>query len=191
MDFQTVVDIAIGLATLTGIVAGGVGTAWLFFRKKLQAWWSPYRKGLEGMAEMPSVRRSVEACRQEITSLTQQVGMMNLMIRARGDINIEAGEFECAADGTWTYANQTLAHWLGVGKGELLIWGWLNSIPASERDEVRAEWASCRIEHRVFNKRHHIVASDGEEIMVDTIATPIPDAPPAKQWIGVMRRVVT
>lgn len=190
MDLQTFLDIAIGLGTLLSVIAGAVGAAWLFFRKKLSAWWSPYRKGLEGMTELPSIRRSVEAGRQEISGLTQQVGMMNLMMRARGDINIEAGEFECAADGTWTYVNQTLARWLGVGKGELLIWGWLNSIPPAERAEVRAEWASCRLEHRVFNRRHHIVASDGEEILVDTIATPIPDAPPAKQWIGVMRRVV-
>lgn len=191
MDFQTVVDIAIGLATLTGIVAGGVGTVWLFFRKKLRSWWGPYRKGLEGMAELPSIRKSVEASRQEIGGLTQQVGMMNLMMRARGDINIEAGEFECGVDGSNTYVNQTYARWIGVGKSELLGWGWVNFVHPDDRDGVRREWDLCRTEHRVYNRRHRIVDSDGLVILVDTLATPIPDAPPAKQWIGVMRRVVS
>lgn len=190
MDLQTIVDIAIGLATLFGILASGAGAVWLFFRKKLNAWWSPYRKGIEGMAELPSVRKIVEASRKEIAGLTQQVGMMNLMMRARGDINIEAAEFECAADGANTYVNQTYARWLGVGKAELLGWGWVNFIHPDDRDGVRREWDLCRAEHRVYRLRYRIVASDGEVIPVDTIATPVPDAPPAKQWIGVMRRVV-
>ena len=190
MDLQTIVDIAIGLATLFGILASGAGAVWLFFRKKLNAWWSPYRKGIEGMAELPSVRKSVEASRKEIAGLTQQVGMMNLMMRARGDINIEAAEFECGQDGSNTYVNQTYARWLGVGKAELLGWGWVNFIHPEDRDGVRREWDLCRAEHRVYRLRHSIIASDGEVILVDTIATPVPDAPPAKQWIGVMRRVV-
>lgn len=190
MDFQTIVDIAIGLATLFGILASGAGAVWLFFRKKLRSWWHPYRMGIEGMAELPSVRRSVEAGRQEIMGLTQQVGMMNLMMRARGDINIEAAEFESGADGANTYVNQTYARWLGVGKAELLGWGWVNFIHPDDRDGVRREWDLCRQEHRVYNRRHRIVDSDGAEMLVDTIATPVPDAPPAKQWIGVMRRVV-
>lgn len=191
MDLQTTVDIAIGLATLIGIIASGVATVWLFFRKRLKAWWGPYRKGLDGMAELPSMRKSMDAGRQEIAGLSQQVGMMNLMMRARGDINIEAAEFECAADGSNTYVNQTYARWLGVGKSELLGWGWVNFIHPDDRDAVRREWDQCRTEHRVYNRRHRIVDSDGGAILVDTLATPIPEAPPAKQWIGVMRRVVT
>lgn len=191
MDLQTTVDIAIGLATLIGILASGCATVWLFFRKRLKAWWGPYRKGIDGMAEMPSLRKSMDAGRQEIAGLSQQVGMMNLMMRARGDINIEAAEFECAADGSNTYVNQTYARWLGVGKSELLGWGWVNFVHPDDRDAVRREWDLCRAEHRVYNRRHRIVDSDGDAILVDTLATPIPEAPPAKQWIGVMRRVVT
>lgn len=190
MDLQTVVDIAIGLATLLGIVASGVGAVWLFFRVRLQKWWAPYRSGIEGMAELPGVRRSVQAARQEIAGLTQQVGMMNLMMRARGDINIEAAEFESGQDGSNTYVNQTYARWLGVGKQELLGWGWVNFVHPDDRDGVRREWDLCRAEHRVYNRRHRMIDSDGAELLVDTIATPVPDAPPAKQWIGVMRRVV-
>ena len=189
MDLQTTVDIAIGLATLIGIVASGVGTIWLFFRKRLRAWWAPYRKGIDGMAEMPSLRHSVNAGRQEITGLANQVGMLNLMMRARGDINIEAAEFECAADGSSTYVNQTFARWLGVGKAELLGWGWVNFVHPDDREAVRREWDLCRAEHRVYNRRLRLVDSDGDVIQVDALAIPIPDAPPAKQWIGVLRRV--
>lgn len=190
MDLQTIVDIAIGLATLFGILASGAGAVWLFFRKKLRTWWHPYRMGIEGMAELPSVRRSVEAGRVEITGLTQQVGMMNLMMRARGDINIEAAEFEAAEDGTFTYISQTFARWLGVGKSDLAGTRWINWVHPEDRDGVREEWRLCREEHRIYNRRHRWVTSDDEVLLIDTVATPIPDAPPAKQWIGVMRRVI-
>lgn len=190
MDLQTTVDIAIGLATLIGIVASGVGTIWLFFRKRLRAWWAPYRKGIDGMAEMPSLRRSVEAGRQEVSALSSQVGMLTLTMRARGDTNIEAAEFECSVDGAFTYVNQTFARWLGVGKSELLGHAWLSFVHPDDRDMVRREWDLCRAEHRVFNKRFRFIDSDGDVLRVDPIATPIPDAPPAKQWIGVMRRAL-
>jgi PAS domain S-box-containing protein len=191
MDLQTFVDVAIGLATLASTVAGLFGAVWLFFRNRIRRWWLPYRTGINGMAEVPSLRRSIEAGRKEISGLAQQVGMMNLMIRARGDINIEAGEFEASAEGAWTYVNQTLARWLGVGKAELLAWGWVNFIHPEDRDGVRREWDQCRTEHRVYNRRCRIVGSDGGVILVDVLATPIPDAPPAKQWVGVIRRAVT
>lgn len=191
MDFQTTVDIAIGLATLIGILASGAGTIWLFFRKRMRAWWAPYRKGIDGMADLPSMRKSVEAGRQEISGLSQQVEMLNLTMRARDDINIEAAEFECAIDGSNSYVNQTYARWLGVGKSELLGWGWVNFVHPEDRDSVRREWDQCRAEHRVYNRRLRLVDSDGDIILVDALATPIPEAPPAKQWIGVLRRVVT
>lgn len=190
MDLPTLLDIAIGLVTLVSALAGVMGTVWLFFRRRIRGWWEPYGKGIDGMQDIPGIRKSVEAGRQEIIGLTQQVGMMNLMMRARGDINIEAAEFESGQDGSNTYVNQTYARWLGVGKAELLGWGWVNFVHPDDRDGVRREWDLCRTEHRVYNRRHRMRTSDGDELLVDTIATPVPDAPPAKQWIGVMRRVV-
>lgn len=189
MDLQTTIDIAIGLATLLGIVASGFGAVWLFFRKRMKSWWAPYKRGLDGMSELPAMRKSMDAGRKEIAVLSQQVGILNLTMRARGDNNIEAAEFECGEDGSNTYVNQTYARWLGVGKAELLGWGWINFIYPDDREAVRREWDLCRAEHRTYNRRHRLVDSDGGVILVDTLATPIPDAPPAKQWIGVMRRV--
>ncbi|GAB3744779.1 PAS domain-containing protein [Lysobacter olei] len=189
MDLATVLDIAIGLATLLGMVGSAAGAAWLFFRKRLSHWWSPYRAGIEAMQEVPAMRRSIDAGRQEIEQVRASMGMLTMTVRARGDANVDAAEFECGPDGANTYVNQTYARWLGVGKAELTGWGWINFIAPEDRDIVRAEWASCRAEHRPYRIRHSMVDSDGVRFRVETLATPIPDAPPAQQWIGVMRRI--
>lgn len=172
------IDIAIGLGTLLG----GVGTFYLLLRKRFAAWWAPFREGIAGMAQMPALTASIENVRGSI-------GMLTLIVRARGDINIEAAEFECDIHGAHTYVNLTYARWLGVGKAELLDWGWLNFVHPDDRLRIRGEWGMSRAEHRIFNQRYTIVASDGECIVVDTLITPLPEAPPAKSWIGVMRRV--
>lgn len=191
MDLATIFDIAVSVVTLLGSIATGFGAVWLMFRKRLRAWWKPYRFGIDAMADVPEIRKSVDASLNEIEQVRLSIGMLTLQIRARGDINIEAAEFERDAGGANTYVNLTYARWLGVGKSELMAWGWINFVHFDDRERVRNEWAECQLQHRVFNVRHRLVASDGEIITVDTLVTPIPEAPPAKQWIGVMRRVVT
>ena len=55
---------------------------------------------------------------------------------------------------------------------------------------VRAEWDLCREEHRKYSIRFRMLDSGGEVITVDVLAIPVPESPPAKQWLGVIRRVV-
>lgn len=184
MDPSTLIDIAIGVVTLLGSVGSAAATIWLFFRKRIQAWWAPYRAGFNGMSELPALRCDVGEVRKSI-------GMLTMQVRARGDVNIEHAEFEADATGANTYANLTYARWLGVGKAELLGWNWVNFVHPDDRLMVRREWDSCRKEHRVFNLRYRMIDADGEEFSVDSLATPIPEAPPAKHWLGVIRRVVS
>lgn len=190
MDAQAVIDIAIGVGTLIGILTTGIGAIWVFFRGRIRRWWKPYQAGIEGMAELPAVREEVTQSRHDMHMLRKEIGLIALQMRARGDINIESGEFECDSDGACTYANRTYARWLGVGKQDLLGWGWVNYIHPDDRTKVRQEWDLCRYEHRVFSMRYRIVGADGDEFVVETIATPIPDLAPAKQWMGLIRRVV-
>lgn len=189
MDLTTVIDMAIGIGTLLGMLAAPAAALWLMFRKRLANWSEPYKAGLKAMSEVPAMRRSVDASRHEIEQVRASIGMLTMTVRARGDANVEAAEFECGPDGANTYVNQTYARWLGVGKVELLGWGWINFIAPEDRARVRAEWDSCRAEHRPYRMRHGMIDSDGTRIQVETLATPIPEAPPAQQWIGVMRRV--
>lgn len=180
MELPDLIDIALGLVALFG----SLGTGWLFFRKRLRAWWKPYQAGLHGMSELPAMRH-------EISDIRKSIAMVAMTVRARGDVNIEHAEFEADATGANTYANLTYARWLGVGKAELLGWNWINFVHPDDRVAVRHEWDSCRSEHRVYNMRYRMIDADGDEIHVDALAAPIPDAPPAKQWLGVIRRVVT
>lgn len=191
MDAQTAIDIAIGVCTLLASLAGMIGTVWVFFRKRIRQWWKPYRDGIDGMAELPVVREEVTQSRHDMHMLRKEIALISLQMRARGDINIEASEFESDSTGAYTYVNRTFARWLGVGKQDLLGWGWVNYIHPDDRVKVRQEWDLCRYEHRVFSMRYRMIEDDGDDFLVETIATPIPDIAPAKQWLGVIRRVVT
>jgi len=188
MDLSALIDIMIGIATLLGIVGTGVGAVWVFFRRRVRAWWKPYKESIEGMASIPSLQTGMEELRQGVATVGNSVGMLHLQFRARGDANTETAEFECGPDGANTYVSLTYARWLGVGKAELIGWGWVNFVKGADRERVRREWDECRAQHRVFNMRYSMIDSDGAEMQVDTIITPIPDAPPARQWIGVIRK---
>jgi PAS domain S-box-containing protein len=183
LDFSGLVDTAATLASLFTMIGSGVGVVWLFFRRRLRAWWEPYRQGFEGAAQVPALKSDVE-------HMSTNLGLLTMHVRARGDIDIEQAQFETDATGANTYVNLTFARWLGVGKAELLGWGWVNFVHPDDRIRVRAEWDACRAEHRKYNIRFRFLDAGGEAFPVDVLAAPIPDSPPAKQWIGVIRRIV-
>ena len=82
----------------------------------------------------------LESNRQRMVSISATLTDLHLEIKARGDLNIDAAEFTCDHDGSMTNVNQTFARWLGVGKQELLGWGWVNYVHIDDRDRVRSEW---------------------------------------------------
>lgn len=183
MDPQTAIDIAIGVLTLLSSAAGTIGEAWLLFRRRIQTWWAPYKAGIQGSAQVPQLRSEVEV-------VSKSVHLMMMHVRAQGDTDIERAQFEADATGANTYVNLTYARWLGVGKAELGGWGWVNFVHPDDRLRVRREWDACRMEHRVYNIRYRMLDADGEAFEVDALATPIPESPPAKRWLGVIRKVV-
>lgn len=156
---------------------------WLFLRKRVRRAWEPYKAAIEGMADLPSIREDVREIRGTL-------GLVEATMRAMDDINTEVGKLECSADGRITYANQAFARWLGVGKAELLDWNYTNFLHPEDRQRWREEWDLARHEHRVFNQRYRFVDVDGSELLLDVLLTPIPERPPAKRWVGVLRLVV-
>lgn len=183
MDLQTALEIAGAAIAFLGSAVGVLGAVWVFFRRRIRQWWDPYRQGLQGAAELPELRCEVEKIGKSMYLLTAHV-------RAQGDTDIERGQFEADATGANTYVNLTYARWLGVGKAELSGWGWVNFVHPDDRIRVRKEWDACRAEHRVYNVRYRMLDADGEDFEVDALATPIPESPPAKRWLGVIRKVV-
>lgn len=190
MEFETIIDIAIGVVTLIGTVAGALGTAWLFFRKKISIWWKPYKDGIEGAAHIPEMEKRIAESTNEIAGVRADMTMLKLTVQARSDANSEVAEFDCDSEGKNIRVSRTYTRWLGVSADELLGFNFLNFIHPDDREDVRSEWESCRREHRTYDKRHRLVSAGGVVIQVHTIVNPIPYAPPpAKSWIGSMRRL--
>ena len=189
IQLSDILDVIGAVLSVMGTLAVAIGTVYAFFRKRIKAWWVPYRRAVENMDEIPSISKSVDQTRLEVTNINKSLMMLTLTMRARADNNVHAAEFECSVDGANTYVNTTYARWLGVGKNELLGWGWVNFLHPEDVSRVRKEWDRCREEHRAYRQKHRLVSPDGETIFVETMCTPIPDGPPAHCWIGVMRRL--
>lgn len=130
----------------------------------------------------------LESTQQRMVTISSTLTDLHLEIKARGDLNIDAAEFTCDHNGEVTNVNLTFARWLGVDKSELLRWGWINYVHIDDRERVRSEWQACIKEHRALNIRYRLVEVDGDITQVHAVATPIPDAPPARQWVGVIRK---
>lgn len=137
---------------------------------------------------LQAVNAKLETQQGRMAHMQATLTDLHLEIKARGDLNIDAAEFTCAHNGEVTNVNLTFARWLGVDKSELLRWGWINYVHIDDRERVRAEWQACIKEHRALNVRYRLVEVDGDITQVHTVATPIPDAPPARQWVGVIRK---
>lgn len=166
------------------VVAGLAGYVALVFRKS--------DAKLHEFASLPKtlqeMNTNIEGQKHRIAGMQATLTDLHLEMRARADLNIDAAEFTCDHDGSVTNVNQTFARWIGVGKAELVGWGWINYVHIDDRDRVRREWDACVKEHRVYNIKYRLVEADGDITHVHTVATPIPDAPPARQWVGVIRK---
>ena len=177
-----IAEIAVGV--LSTVAAALWGYIILIFRRN--------DAKINEFAALPKVIQAVnvklEKAQNRMASVQATLADLHLEMKARADLNIDAAEFTCDHDGSVTNVNQTFARWLGVGKQELLGWGWINYVAVEDRARVRAEWQACLQEHRVFNIRYKLLEADGDVFDVHTVASPVPDAPPARQWVGVIRR---
>lgn len=185
---------------------GGALLVW--YRKRLAEWKNFWRSVLDGLRSIPELKADVKGIRYYVApngggslmdsakrteaavgTLGEQVDLMTHTMWAENDSDDEIGRFHCNAAGENTYVNQLYARWLGVGKSELMGWNYLNFVHSNDVDRVRRHLETCRSEHRQYRIRHHMVAADGEIIEVEVIATPIPETPPIKRWIGSIRRL--
>lgn len=184
---------------------GGALAVW--YRKKIVGWRAFWRGVLDGLGSLAELKQDVKGIRYYVApngggslmdsvkrteaavgTVAESVDMIVQTMWAENDSDDDVGRFHCSAAGENIYVNQTYARWLGVGKAELMGWNFINFVHSDDIDRVRREWDACRAEHRQYRIRHRIVATDGEVIEVEVIATPVPEAAPAKRWIGSIRR---
>lgn len=185
--------------------AGGGLIVW--YRKRLSEWKKFWRSVLDGLRSIPDMEADLKGIRYYVApngggsmmdsikrteiavgTLTEQVDLIARTMLVENDTD-EVGRFQCDGTGKNTYINQTYARWLAVGKAELMEWNFINFIHPDDVVRVRQQWDTCRAEHRQYHNRHRMVASTGAVIEIEVIATPIPDGPPAKRWVGTLRRV--
>lgn len=174
------------------LIIGGISTLAVGLWAHIMLTFKRNNAKLNEFVSMPkdvhAVHTKVEQAQKRMASMQATLTDLHLEIKARADLNIDAAEFTCAEDGSVTNVNLTFARWLGVDKSELLRWGWINYVHPDDRERVRSEWATCIKEHRTLNIKYRLVEADGDVAHVHAIATPIPDAPPARQWVGVIRK---
>lgn len=179
LDAQTAIDIATGVISLASALAGVLGAVWLFFRRRIREWWAPYRAGIEGAAQVPELKHA-------ITEVKSSVNLLHLRMAARANYG-ESVECDFDTERRMINCNAVLTRRLGIGKGELLGFGYMGRIHTADQQGFREQWKLCAEEHRVFDWMGRMVASDGEEVYFHWIISPIPEPPakPIQQWLGV------
>lgn len=179
----------------------------VWYRARFKAWKAFWRSVLDGLRDIPNLQSDVRGIRYYVAPngggsmmdsikrteaavglLTDQIDIIARTMLIENDSD-EVGRFQCDGAGRNTYVNQAYARWLSVGKVELMDWNFINFVHPEDVVRVRHLWELCRTEHRQYKNRHRMVTSTGAVIEVDVISTPIPDSPPAKRWVGTMRRL--
>lgn len=181
MDIQLIpifFDIAIGLGTVAGILA----TGWLAFRKRICAWFAPYKAAFAGMAELPEIRAGIAEMRQEMQLIVSGHRVMM-------DANDSVATFETDPTGRTTAVNATYARWLNVSKENLLGWGFINYVYPADRDHLREELELARHEARSFRIEIRMVTSAGHVFWIEKSGTPIPETGETVKWVGTVRKI--
>lgn len=195
---------------IIALMTAGGGALILWYRKTLKRWKEFWRAVSEGLANLPKLQKDVagihyfvspngggslmDSTRRievNVSALGDQLNMLSETMRAENDTDEDLARFYCDANGANTYVNQTYARWLGVGKAELLGWGFMNIIHPDDVARVHAHWEQCRRENRQYRATYRMVASDGEFFTVSVTATPIPENSPALRWVGSAKKVKT
>lgn len=180
----------------------------VFLRKRIKSLYVFFKEAFEGMRSVTDLRSDVVTVKnmvcpvdgitivdritqtqRAVAVLTEQVDTIAHTMRAEHDMDTESARFECNASGENTFVSQPYARMLGVGRAELLKWGFFNFIHPDDITKVRVEWERCRAEHRQFRMRFRMISAENTVLWVDVLISPVPEAPPVKRWVGIVRRV--
>lgn len=197
-----------------GLAGSALAAAAVWYRKKLREWKEFWQAILQGLSSLSVLQKKVNAMEEyltpnggghlpdavgrieesmalmkaELKSMDDAIYMIVATIQAEDDADALTARFDCSETGENTYVSQTYARWLKVGTEDLMGWNYMNYVHPDDRAQVTRLWDICREQHRIYENRHRMVAADGEIIEVSVIATPIPRHPPARRWIGIMRK---
>lgn len=181
MDAAQVMEWAKAIGAVAAAVAALVGLGrWL--RGKALRLMGPFKDAAAALKLIPALVAKVD-------EISQKLVVAEAENRALADSDPHIARFACGEGGSNEYVNATYARWLEVSRSDLMGWRWLSYVPEADRDRLREEWETARLERRVYRVRHAMQTANGRLIYVDTTVTPVPEDGPVHRWIGVMRRV--
>jgi PAS domain S-box-containing protein len=181
MDAALIFDWAKAIAAVAAAVAALVALGrWV--RGRAQKLMGPVKEALAALKLIPKLVSKMD-------EISHKLMLAEAENRALADSDPHIARFTCGEGGSNEYVNATYARWLEVSRSDLMGWRWLSYVPEADRDRLREEWETARVERRVYRVRHAMQTAYGRLIYVDTTVTPVPEDGPVHRWIGVMRRV--
>ncbi len=82
------------------------------------------------------------------------------------------GLFRAALDGRTVYANETYLQLMELDRAHL-AWGWLERLPAHEREKAREDWIKRVTEGQAMDRLRHVRRSDGTEMVLSVRTRPM------------------
>ncbi|WP_431265138.1 diguanylate cyclase domain-containing protein [Roseateles chitinivorans] len=98
------------------------------------------------------------------TRLQQRARLREAEREATADAS-PMGLFRCDLQGRTVYANETYLRLLEVDRRDL-AWGWLDRLPASERELTREQWAALVAVGEPLDRVRQLTRRDGTEMLV-------------------------
>lgn len=130
-----------------------------------------------------SLRDAVDGVRRELHVFTTETRILQ-------DADNHRAYFVTDPVGAYLHVSRSLQRWTGRSRDELLGWGWINAVAASDRDRVRDEWDRATAEQRDFSLDYSLQTVDGACLQVHVDVTPIRAADGLiERWVGAARRI--
>ncbi len=98
------------------------------------------------------------------TRLQQRARLREAESEATADAS-PMGLFRCDLGGRTVYANETYLRLLEVDR-DALAWGWLERLPAAEREPTRAQWVALVARGEPVDRVHQLIRRDGSALLV-------------------------
>jgi len=107
-------------------------------------------------------KNSGKSIKDQITRIDNAVRLSELRSKMIADKYLPIGQYECDANGKWTWVNNTMVEIFGLSKDAMLDNGWLTAVKDDERMDVWLNWKRY-IEHRIpYEDEFNIISPDGK-----------------------------
>jgi PAS domain S-box-containing protein len=155
--------------------------------KRLTVW-------ITGITESTDLVRT-HLTRNGGSSLLDKVVALEQTQRARAERELlfhedaDFGYFLCNATGEYLRASRTFYRITGRTPGDILGYGWVNSLAPENRDIILDRWSEALEQHREFAETVSFRRPDDTRVSLQVRALPILMDGKVAEWVGVAREM--